>query len=604
MTTSEESVPPRFLIPKGACVRGPDGQLRKVVNHVKTSRWMYLLDGIGTPVEQSAVTRIAPDPYPAVVEARPAVEGTSTAHLTTEGMGVELCTPTWLEGTFVFDRKRRFPTAASEWIKPAVTYGSEEWDAFGRLSLDNPVVNGDGVSVTATIRSNPEHFADPHDMVTLRLERDLDKTLDAIAVVTPGKDRTRQDQRNVARVAVTYSWEQLARLLDAPAEARADPARARAYVEDKMPRPGLRADWYVAARKGAKNTYIHRSGGADGKGHTGLLRLRPLTPKEYADAAVNQTRTEWNLSEDLTPDRPVYAAHSQVLQIGREMATTIEAEAEYVVTDGQLTRAIGVLELLVGAPAEAAEYGIRAATAHGVKETHDTYYDTAEHDLLKKGIVLRRRHVSTDPEGTFLFAVKGGTVTFRNEPFRLASQVHLSADPVTSPEVAEFCLGTTPDNAFAAVLRDALGPQWGDKRLELRHALTVHSTRVKFSLQLDNATTIEFSADTSHATTPDGRESSQIHCLELGVGHPGLFVADAAAGGPGTGTTVAAQEAPLFTRTYHLPKDLVPELSAKADFRQFTGLRGMLVPVLLGPDKTTPGGNKAQMLARDLKLFT
>ncbi|MER5950400.1 hypothetical protein ABT127_30605 [Streptomyces sp. NPDC001904] len=470
---------------------------------------------------------------------------------------------------------------------------------FAQILTDPPALDDEGIKIRCKIVCNQEYMAKPHDLVPVTLEVRDDKVLDRIAVLEPGKGTN----GNVCVFEVAYTYQQLTKLLGLQPPTGTTGAALRSWVVERVPQLGVKAEWLTAQTPKGTNAPNHYSGGIKGKGGSGKVKLRPLTEQELL-AAESARLSDWNAGERLRDDRAVFRTFHDVLQPGEEMATGIEAEAEYDVGKEAHDRAVKAMEALLGDASTRSQLNILALKAQPTKITTDTYYDTRSRALLSRGIGLRRRHCEGDAEGTFLFSVKGRSVAFGAERFRLSAQTQLKVDPVHSTRVAALCADTSTDNAFGRIVHDALttssaSTRWGtgeDWLLEV--ALTVQSTRIKYSIELANGTTVEFSADTATATA--GSASHTLYCVEIGVGHPGLVVGDSASGTSGSGSSLP------YTRPYHVPADLDNSaLLHKSDFQQFKALRATLVPYLFGrkEDELTLGGNKAVQLARALGLL-
>ncbi|MGH1551990.1 hypothetical protein ACRAWF_07030 [Streptomyces sp. L7] len=179
-------------------------------------------------------------------------------------------------------------------------------------------------------------------------------------------------------------------------------------------------------------------------------------------------------------------------------------------------------------------------------------------------------------------------------------------EPVQQQLLEKFLADTSVDNAFARVLNDALP---GFNPLGVAVQLIVNSKRVKYTFTLENSTTVEFSADEATATFKDS--SRTLHCIEFGVGHPGLFIGQES-GAQGSGAKASAVPSqqplvgtPLIMRPYHVPDDLDnPALFEKRDYHQYRVLRDTMLNYLFGTPEPglEPAGNKAQRLANMLGM--
>jgi hypothetical protein len=491
-----------------------------------------------------------------------------------------------------------------------LTYSEDpKFSKFARI-VTVPHVGDDALTITITVFSNLEHMADPYDLVPVTLESDDKTTLDTIAVLT-----LTPDGGNICTFDACYTYAQLARLLkldvaDTPAN------KILEKISGLYPELGVKAQWFTSKNDQA-NSANHTSGGILEKDGSGKIRLRHVTATELKATEQTQRNTEWNAGELLHVGRPVYDAYRDVLREGKQLATTLEAESEYLLsTAGDYKLVLGRMKVLYESPEKQKAFGIVRMKDEGTKEYIDTYYDVPDQlTMLRNMIVLRRRSVhSNDPVGTVLFSVKGPSLSRKNrsdDKIRLAAQVQLLDEPGELPEgrLKTFISDSgMTDNAFARVLMkglDAAGAKLPQQEWALYPALVLTSNRVKYSMELDNSTTVEFSADAATATY--GNQTATLYAIEFGVGHPGLVVNTTAAitvDAPESSSGAVTPTVPRITRPYHVPEDLTLALFNKPDYLQFTALRDQLLPSLVtGLGKLTLGGNKASTLAQKLKMF-
>ncbi|MCG5217921.1 hypothetical protein [Streptosporangium sp. KLBMP 9127] len=497
-----------------------------------------------------------------------------------------------------------------------------------------------GLEIEITLRSNIGLTAKPYDLVPVVLERPQGE-LDTIIVLTPASGDV---EGNIITFTVHYTLEQLAKLIRITLPE--DTKEQIEKIERELPELGVKARWLTF--NGGNNAANHTSGGVLGKGNIGKIRL--------VDVGLDQLKaterfriTEWNVSEDLRPGRPVYDSFSAILQAGKgkEMATTLEAESEYVLeTEEDHAHVTARLDAVMNDRESWKDLGILDFTgADKLTKYTDIYYDVytgkvCKWTLLSREIVLRHRSVTTDEDDVFLLTVKGRRrekITSgprkpgaKPEFIRLASQVQLQPEPAPL-ELRRFLTDTTADNAFGRVLMDALiPPQRGHDTTApssplpqgnnwwFGPALTVVSLRKKYKVTLANSVTVEISVDSASATPiqegighlPD----VHVYSVEFGVGHPALITAattttTATDGVTPTTTEAANSAARRIARPYHVPQDLAPSLFDKVDYVQYRTLTeqlmGRLFPTAAGTtmDQLGLGGNKAALLAKKLGLL-
>ncbi len=507
-----------------------------------------------------------------------------------------------------------------------------------------------GVQIGFRVTSNPSYMCeriyplghDKHgagevqDLVPLYLEFAPDSHPELITVVEPS------DAENCCEGTVVYSWTALAQAIAIPGAAKLTASEARVAVLAKTKVLGVKAQWL--AQVAGKNNQNHTSGGIRQKGGSGLVPLVEITSEDYLGTEDDKRITEWNMGERLHEGRETFDAFPGLMQEGKELATTLEAESEFRVDADQLEEVVTRMKGLCATPAYWERFGILKMTGSSPKEYVDTYYDIAgtevnDRALLKHGVVLRERHVSSDPENTFLLAVKGASYAKPQrgvsqpdehaERIRLAAQVNLDRTKVLSDEgrgsvpsemggreLDRLVTDTRIDNAFARTLDHALGGEQGPnghamtdllgEQGHLRPALRIKSTRHKFLMSLAGGTAIDFSADAATGIELDPQTGAErpldeppvVHSFEFGVGHPSLTATSTPSTPSDGGVTVE--------RPYHVPKDLEnPMLFEKKDYKQFQKLRDDVIAQALSAKKETleKGGNKAQVLARMLGMI-
>lgn len=618
-----QSAKPSNPLPVNTPVQSPDlppGSTGTVIS-VSTDGRKYKIQEVKSPLA-SPLTSGAPkvfeirswnvyvlagiDPYPAESGARPSV--TVTEHrITTDDMvgqsewGAKK-TPSGLQEQLLRERAAAFPDKRSPYpVSEPELRKDAGYGAFAQIVTDQaPELDENGVTMHLTVRCNLKHMAKPHDLVPVWLVlNDNDRHLSLVEVLRP------TPENNICSFKVNYTWVELLGLLGDKAW-KSETGSAHDYVVQTYPHIAFKAQWLTALTENGNNSPNHFSGGVFEKGGSGKIRFRHLAEQELRETEKFRI-SEWNVCERLRPGRPVWDQHQGILFPATELATTLEAESEYVISGQQYTE--GLRKLLALTTDRTGllkrDYGVLALKGPEKKVTYDTYYDVVGFPLLSNKIVLRRRHVTTDEADVFLLCTKGRTAkTTRGteEKFRLAAQVHLrNTVDMASPAVAAFCFGDTTDNAFGRIVCDALTsakvqiPQ----DAVLREAFVLKSERTKYSFELENGTTVELSVDEASL---DGTQH-KMFTIEVGVGHPGLLVAQST----GSGQAGMASWKANFTRPYHVPSDLDPNtLALKGDFEQFRRLRDAFLPALLDSPLSAlqPGGNKAHDLAVQAKMFT
>ncbi len=550
----------------------------------------------------------------------------------------------------VSDGDRLFRSATKK-----ITSKKVKFDKFGRIDVDS-LVTGGSLHLKIQITCNPEYMCQPHDLVPVLLETSTDVFVFTIALLEP------TPEQNFFQIDVEYSLAELAAALHVPLGRDDDPL---AVIQEEYPELGIKAQW-LADTTGGGNQANHVSGGVFEKGGSGRVILRPRKEQDFVDTFARVRNTEWNMAERLTPGRarPVYLAFHDILAEGEELATTIEAESEFMCTPTQLAHVIGTmdelvekakvtsLDLMETLPTSVRDRIITACPTlvemkHEVKEYIDTYYDIdgsgSVCPLMRNKIVLRRRHVGSDPEGTFLFTLKGATRDFtvksvlgdKKEVLRYAAQVNLVEELALKPEgmlrVRDLMCDTANlDNAFARCFQQALATCGQSALIGAKDSwilvpkLKVTSTRHKYSMKFSDNTVLEFSADTAVGTLTSGvHEPVTVCSFELGVGHPGLSTA-----GTTTFLSMAGQIAfwdqpgsfdkdahkqkavkkqkRLITRPFHVWEDVCNDrMLYKTDFTFYALVRHVLLDDHFRIDlsELTRGGNKGSVLAKLLGLL-
>jgi hypothetical protein len=510
-----------------------------------------------------------------------------------------------------------------------------DWTGFGHLELSRVNFTDSGLEFDAKITSNPKLIWEKGDLLSITLP----PTREQLGELT----LTRED--NVAQIVAKYPYETLAKLLGVTESLSGKSAEMkRSALITKKKEIGVLATWRTKEGTGEQ----HRSGGIDQKGGSGrILLIDKITAEDLAETEYIRN-IGWNEGELMKPGRPIYDAFPYLFQFEKEMATTLEAESEYVVSKTAFAQVLTAMEKLAAMdPAERkTEYGIEKMDDVSRKEYLDTYYDIQEegkaplYPLLHSNVVFRRRHVETDDPGTNLIAIKGSTYHgpaesgLSNEEIRLAAQINMAydpSDPKHQEEMRKF-LATQGDNAFARVLRDALRQKGREGLLGARYnvtkALTVRSERTKYKLWLANSTMIDFSADKAFGSTgaiKEDPERNVLYSFEFGVGHPGLTASATGTGGiaeedpklleiekiqhevtrESRKRDYLTSQKPSLHRPYHTPEDLrYARLFEKDDYKQYMNLRNIIREKLFAlSDKPLKGGNKAKVLAQKMGLI-
>jgi hypothetical protein len=522
---------------------------------------------------------------------------------------------------------------------------------FGQLALKYEF-NTKGLKFTADVFSNPKLIWEHGDKVSISLQ------FKNGASYLIGDLRV-QKEGNIIKLDVEISYSSLAGIMGIPVP-QGNVEKKRAALALGSAQMGVLAMWRTVDDKGEQ----HRSGGIDQKGGSGLINVSatPITEetlKKTEDEGIRNVG--WNENEKNNPDRPVYKSFPNLIKLEEEIATTLEAESEYMVSKDGYQKILLAMSSISGKDKEELlkSFGITKEVKASEKVYIDTYYDLATDDesdtslpLLENNIVFRRRSVPKelnkgegDVEGTNLIAIKGRSVTNDGEAIRLASQFQAQydlLDPSKQEEVMSFLKSEMVDNPFARTLQDALEKAKQGEVLEqathLKKALTVISKRTKYKLWLENSTMIDLSVDEARGQM-DSVEPSDDHVVysfEFGVGHPGLSTGATGSGGLaeedpklkklveerdkakkegnlGSQTIKSDQikarqskTSQLVHRPYHVPKDLENEsLFKKDDYTQYKNLRDAIIAKLFEMDKTSldRGGNKAKLLAQKMGLL-
>ena len=516
----------------------------------------------------------------------------------------------------------------------AVTYSKVDFKDTARIDVTSSQ-NDEGLTISYTVLSNPEYMCvrkypqghekaktpEVKDFVPLQLETKPDEHAEMMAVVEPTAEQ------NCATGTVRYTWTALAQAIKVPGAEAMDAPTAKQAVLAVTKELGVKAQWLASVA--GKNNQNHTSGGLRQKGGSGKVFLTAVDNSDYLKTEKDKRITDWNSGEKLKATRPAFQKFSAIMAEGKELATTLEAESEFVVRPERFQTVVDKMGALATTKEYWSHFGILKMSKSDPKQYTDTYYDIAgseghDNELLKKGIVLRERHVSSDPRDTFLFAVKGASKQKKDseESIRLAAQVNLDRDKVLGPggsdQLDRLVQDTSIDNPFGRTLDHALSggtdTDHGGSRMKdlmgesghIKPALQIQSTRYKFLMELDGGTAIDFSADRAEGKRiVDGRvvepeggtQPPVVHSFEFGVGHPNLTAS-------ATPSTSSGQQ--TVERPYHVPQDVDnQELFEKTDYKQFQKLRDdvMTQALLDKGEKLAKGGNKAQLLAKALEMI-
>lgn len=522
---------------------------------------------------------------------------------------------------------------------------------FGQLSMTYSFIET-GLTFHANVFSNPKLMWEQGDKVTITLQF-KNGTSHLIG------DLRVQKTGNIVTLDGAVTFDDLASMLKAELPSKGSVEDKREALAGKSSQMGLLAMWRTKEDVGEQ----HRSGGIDQKGGSGLINVS-ATP--ITESTLKKTETEnirnvgWNENEIATKERPIVKKFPNLFKLGSEIATTLEAESEYIVGWAEYDHILKRMGELSSKSVEELikEFGIQKEVKASVKHYEDTYYDLDlgieegkdRFPLLERDIVFRRRSVPKekndgvgDPEGTNLIAIKGRSVTSEGEAIRLASQFQANYDLLDKEqqtEVMNFLRSEQVDNPFARTLQDKLGENVGllERAKSLKKSVEVKSQRTKYKLWLENSTMIDLSVDAASGHI-DGYEAEPVvYSFEFGVGHPGLSTGVSGGGlseedpvtlklqqdiedidtsqkegtydlrthgtKPGKLTQIKNRQEKTNTlvhRPYHVPKDLDNDrLFQKDDYIQYKNLRDLLIKDLFGlkKDKLDRGGNKAKVLAQ------
>lgn len=541
----------------------------------------------------------------------------------------------------------------------AASATSKPYSGFGKLAnLTYKFENG-LLSMTAEVIGKYDLIWKAGDLIAVELQLPTGRY--HTGNIRIEKTSEAQTTGNSVTVSITYTYARLVRLVEKamgiPYTGQENADDMLDFISTNCQQMGLLITWRTEDGKGEQ----HRSGGIEARHGYGTINAKPLTLtdlKKTEDVGVRNTG--WNESETLEQSGrkdtgSINTKFPNLVRLDKEIATTLEAESEYIISKEQYAQIIQAMQTLTGTGKEdlLKQYGIVKEVDMEKKVYIDTYFDLDVGDdsnpLLDRNIVFRRRSVPKDrnngkgdPEGTMLIAVKGSSYRKQGkeeESIRLASQFEAKynlLDEDQQQEVLNFLKSQDIDNPFARTMQDALGykPEDNENPLnqaqKLKESITVESERTKYKLWLEHGTMIDLSVDEAKATRLNGQtvtvenvEDQIVRSFEFGVGHPGL--ATSSAGGSGLSEQHTHKSAPkssnqvlydqqmknyrqqvgnLVHRPYHVPQDLRNEsLFKKDDYIQYMNLRDVLISKLFQMDKTelTRGGNKARLLAQNLK---
>ncbi|MGH1551989.1 hypothetical protein ACRAWF_07025 [Streptomyces sp. L7] len=267
------------------------------------------------------------------------------------------------------------------------TATDSDFTSQARLTIGDYQQDDSGLRVNVLIEGVLDKVADPHDLIEIVLTKPLliptkpteDIALETMLVLTPPVNENR------IQFDAFYTWAQLARLLGLPT-AEGD---LRHRVCTVFPQLGVEARWYDRLASGA-NGVLHTSGGNKLKDGSGQIAMRPITQDDRKASEVVRN-TDWNLSEVLRASRPVYVTYRDLLQPGKEMATTLEAESEFLVRLDQYGLVLSKLTELLHTPGLWPKLGITDLKCDDLdKETgkaeprvsKDSYFDVPGLPLL------------------------------------------------------------------------------------------------------------------------------------------------------------------------------------------------------------------------------
>jgi hypothetical protein len=516
-------------------------------------------------------------------------------------------TPESMTEMFLHDQRR-----LTEPATVVITPGYRKWEEFGNIDVAPTMLTVDGLTLHFRVNCNPEYMAEPHDLVPVFLEAmsPQGKSRFMVALLRPTWPVTS------FKCTVTYTLPQLAQIL------HIDPGTLgmkdlHTKILSRYSEAALIAQW-LAEKEGRKsaNSPNHESGGLLQKGGSGKVRFRPID-RDMLIATETVRQYEWNMGERLRAGRPIFETHKLLLAENEEMSSTLEAESEYLTDEITLDTITGHLVKLAEQPNRWPEFGIKEMTKSRKVYT-DTYYDLDDCLFLRKKAVLRRRSVATDPDGTFLFTVKGKAIERGGEVLRIGAQVRMNEAAAYGQRgvdlLRKFLADDVCDNPVCRVLLTVLDVNqvnaFKQNKPKVTPVMTIESERSKFAMKLMDGTVIEFSADKATGTAIRVKDRTAKVCsFEFGVGHPGLNAATTATSIVlGDATTEAPTEAtpepkrgaaPTIIRPYHVPLDLNFTLLTKTDYVQYVALRDKIIADLFQLDvaKLERGGNKARTLA-------
>jgi hypothetical protein len=525
------------------------------------------------------------------------------------------------------------------------------WPKFGRLKLENDNwddsgFNEEGLLIKLEVISDPNRIWETGDLVELTLQKGKKGSL-KIADLYIKKDG------NAVQMTIQYSYADLEAMMDCPPDSvtsQPNKSQKRQALFASVPQIGVLATWRTQQGKGEQ----HRSGGIDQKMGSGLINVLDVT-LPMLEKTESIRNINWSESEIATGKRPIVTKFPNLIQKGKEISTTLEAESEYLISEKDYQ---GILDKMSKFKAQKQlheHYGLEKQkdVESEQKKYEDTYYDIdiggTTNPLLEKGIVFRRRHVPKfksgqidqegDPVGTRLIAIKGRSVSKGTESLRLASQFEAHYDLLDTDhqkEVLNFLQDEQKDNPFARTLLDALGGKDTLSRAKgLKKSIMVTSTRTKYKLWMPHGTMIDLSIDEAEGKMEGYNKKAKVWSFEFGVGHPGLSTS--AGGGsrlseedPELNKLMRQQEqesvketssrssgqsieqkieerkketSAFVHRPYHTPQDLEnPTMFAREDYKQYMALRDKMMKELFEfSNPLEKGGNKAKVLARKIQ---
>lgn len=530
-------------------------------------------------------------------------------------------TPEHMRKMWVYGQTQAFGEDVNRIPKIRVRQGYRPWNSTAHLELHpdtvtNPL-DANGLHLKFWVACNPAYMCRPRDLVPIYLGSGERPQLFMVILLEPAW------HTNYYEVEVHYTLEQAAKLLLVRPRSGED---LRTAITKRYRELGLRAQWlgFSGQKPPLPNGPVHQSGGVEQKNGSGKIRLVPYTLDEL-ERSEKTRNTSWNMAEQMTSNRPVFNEFKTILQPYKQMMTSLEAESEYLLdSEEELRHIVTALTEVCKDERRWKDLGITKMSGEE-KDYIDSYFDLDGLPLLQNRIVLRRREVpKRDPEGTFLFSVKGGTYSHQRQPrerLRLGAQVELIPEALETEqgraELRRFLTTTMCDNPIARTLQAALMSQPDVfERLakeDTQVVLKVASRRYTFQMSLRDGTIIDFSGDI--ATASHAGQTCQVFSFEFGVGHPALTAAT-------TGTTTGratgkrgafvqqmseqTESGPSIVRPYHVPRDLTNMMVfGKSEYQQFKALRDRVIREVFALDLNTliPGGNKATELAKKLGML-